>query len=206
MIKKRIFQSLIVLSLLALQAVLAQAQSNQARGGWPRVNSQSPDAAGQTAPEPILQRQSGQTGEPDYSTSAKKPTLVGSWLVTVSIPGNDPPFDSFKALWALTGDGLLVASAQGDVAPTPFPSNSTAYGAWAETGRRQFAATFRSILYDAVTGENMGQFKLQQAITLSDSGDEWSGPFKLTVTDPAGNVIAVVSGTQQATRIIVEPL
>jgi len=112
----------------------------------------------------------------------------------------------FNGFWALTGDGILIASAQGDVTPAPFPSVTSQYGAWTQLGTHQFAATFKAILYDLSTGDNLGQFKLQQSMTLSDSGDDWSGPFKLTVTDPCGNILAVVNGTAQASRIKVEPL
>src|SRR5689334_18087211 len=38
-------------------------------------------------------------GVDDVIKPDKQPTLVGSWLLTVKVPDNAPPFDSFKALW-----------------------------------------------------------------------------------------------------------
>jgi hypothetical protein len=198
----RLFQALAFAGLIALHVTYAQAQT---RGVLARQTPYGAQAQN-SHPRPADAGKGGKGGPSEEPKDPKKATLVGSWLLTVNIPGNAPPFDSFKALWALTKDGLLISSAQGDVAPTPFPTGSSAYGAWEQTGDHQFAATFLSILYDSQTGENMGQFKLQQTITLGDKGDEWSGPFRLTVTDPDGNVVAVVDGSAQASRIKVEPL
>jgi hypothetical protein len=208
----RMFKVLMLAGLIATLASLADAQSN---GRWigriqisPSTTGQSPASVidARSGAEGTISQEADQVGVLSVSPSGKKSTIVGSWLLTVNIPDNAPPFDLFKALWCLTGDGILVASAQGDITPTPFPAATSAYGAWAQRGGRQFAASFISVLYDVQSGENMGSFKLRQTITLNDSGDEWNGPFKLNVFDPDGNVVAVVNGTAHAKRITVEPL
>jgi hypothetical protein len=209
---KRMLRALLLASLIVTMAGLANAQSS---GRWvgriqlaPSTTSRSAEGAA-SAPHDAeaTTSQSGDTiDSARVSPSGKKPTIVGSWLLTVNAPDNAPPFDSFKALWSLTGDGILITSAQGDVTPVPFPTTSTAYGAWAQTGGRQFAATFVAILYDTQTGDNLGTIKLSQSITLNDSGDQWSGPFKAKVLDPDGNVVATLGGTINAKRIVVEPL
>ena len=203
-------RSLRVLALVGLIVMLGAAARAQSSGRWAgRIQFNSPAVVQPTqgsVNKDSNRSDSESSPDSDVSSSAKKRTLVGSWLLTVTIPDNPPPFDSFSGLWALTGDGILIASAQGDITPTPFPSSTSQYGAWASFGGRQFGATFASILYDVQTGENMGMFKLSQNITLNDAGDEWTGPFKLTVSDPDGNVVAVVNGTAKAKRIVVEPL
>jgi len=201
------FKGLLLAGLIASLASMANGQSN---GRWigrtqisPSTATQSP--AGVDGVRGDAEAQTNQ-GADQVALSSKKPTIVGSWVLTVSVPGNAPPFDSFKALWSLTGDGLLIAAAQGDIAPTPFPTSTSQHGAWAQTGGRKFAATFVSILYDGQTGDNLGSFRLRQSIVLNDAGDEWNGPFKVNVFDPDGNVVAVIDGTAHAKRIIVDPL
>ena len=215
MSSKRVLRALLLASFVATMSGLTNAQSsNQAAGRWvgriqlsPSTSSQSVEgtaSARRDVEEPSSQ--SNDFSAASVSPSGKKPTIVGSWLLTVSVPDNAPPFDSFKALWSLTGDGILIASAQGDVTPVPFPTTSTAYGAWVQTKGRQYAATFVAILYDVQTGGNLGSIKLDQSITLGDSGVEWNGPFKAKVLDPDGNVVATLNGTINASRITVEPL
>jgi hypothetical protein len=199
-------------SLIATLAGLANAQSS---GRWvgriqlsPSTTSRAAEgaAAARHDVEETTSQLDQQISNAKVSPTGKKPTIVGSWLCTVNAPDNAPPFDSFKALWSLTGDGILITSAQGDVTPVPFPTTSTAYGAWVQTTGRQYAASFVAILYDVQTGDNLGSIKLSQSIVLNASGDEWSGPFKVKVFDPDGNVVATLNGTVDAKRITVEPL
>ena len=212
MSNKRMLRALLLASLIATLSGLANAQSS---GRWVGRTQLAPPTTRQSAEgtasarhdvEETTGQSSDLTAASSVSPSGKKPTIVGSWLLTVNVPDNAPPFDSFKGLWCLTGDGILVSSAQGDITPTPFPSSTSQYGAWSQTDGRQFAATFVSILYDVQTGENMGSFKLRQKMTLNNAGDEWDGPFKLNVLDPDGNVVATLNGTIHAKRITVEPL
>src|SRR5437588_11873682 len=156
-------RSLRVLALVGLVVMLGTAAQAQSSGRWAgRIQLNSP-AVSQPAQGSVTKESNRSESEispaADVSPSGKKRTLVGSWLLTVTIPDNPPPFDSFSGLWALTGDGILIASAQGDITPTPFPSSTSQYGAWASLGGRQFAATFASILYDVQSGDNMGMFK-----------------------------------------------
>lgn len=214
--RKAMFRAIVLTSLIATLAGVANAQSTgQSAGRWVGRVQIAPSTISPSRERATSARQDVEdtTGRSDEGTVAakvsptgKKPTIVGSWLLTVHVPDNGPPFDSFKALWSFTGDGILITSAQGDVTPVPFPTTSTAYGAWVQTEGRQYAATFVAILYDVQTGDNLGSLKLNQGITLSDSGVEWNGPFQAKVSDPDGNVVATVTGTINAKRITVEPL
>lgn len=216
MINKSTLRTVLLASLIAMLPGLANAQSAaQSSGRWVGRIQLAPSTTSRSAERSVSARHDDEettsqsedrARDTKVSISGKKPTIVGSWVLTVSIPDNAPPFDSFKALWSLTGDGLLVSSAQGDVTPVPFPTTSSAYGAWVQTEGRQYAASFVAILYDVQTGENMGSLKLNQSITLSDSGVEWNGPFQAKVLDPDGNLIVTLNGTVNAKRITVEPL
>jgi hypothetical protein len=198
----RVFRALVLASLIATVGGLANAQSN---GRWvgriPISPSTSASASSSISSVPGTASADETTG---VSPSATKPTIVGTWLLTVNVPDNAPPFDSFKALWSLTGDGLLICSAQGDVTPAPFPTASSAYGGWIQSGRRQYAATFVAILYDLQTGENLGTLQVNQSINLSDSNAEWNGPFQAKVSDSDGNLIVTLNGSVSAKRITVE--
>ena len=214
-IRNKMLKAVVLAGGIAIVAGAANAQSaTQSRGRWTgRIqvagsnNNQTSSAAyADRGDGAVTVEDRGHASDGSVSTAATKPTIVGSWFLTVHAPDNEPPFDSFKALWSLTGDGILVSSAQGDVTPIPFPTTSTAYGAWTQTSKRQYAASFVAILYDVQTGENMGTINLNQTITLSESGLEFSGPFQAKVLDPDGNLIAMLSGSVEARRITVQPL
>lgn len=140
------------------------------------------------------------------SENKKSKDLQGSWLVTVTPPGGAPPF---QALVTFDAGGGVVGSAQGDVllqAPPGVPPVATAaHGAWEQTAKREFLFTFRQIFYGA-DGSSQGGAKIRSAVTLNESGDEWSGQLKVEYFDTYGNVVFSGEGTMQATRIVAEPL
>jgi hypothetical protein len=96
----------------------------------------------------------------------------------------------------------VVGAAQGDVqAPVV---HSTAHGAWVHPGGRTFAFTLLQIFYTPSGGNLLGLFKVRATLTLDHSGNEWSGPVKFEVFDPAGNLVFSGEGALQAQRIKVE--
>src|SRR5690242_3992030 len=120
----RSFKALVLAVSFVSLASLANAQS---RGRWIGRIQVAPSSSRQSlgSQKDLRQHADAAISQPpdrasDVAIAAKKGTIVGSWLLTVNIPGNPPPFDPFNALWALTGDGILVSSAQADTAPTPF--------------------------------------------------------------------------------------
>ena len=52
----------------------------------------------------------------------------------------------------------------------------------------------------------MGRINLNESVTLSESGLEWSGPFQAKVLDPDGNLIVALNGSVSAKRITVQAL
>ena len=119
----------------------------------------------------------------------------------MTIPGGPPPF---KALFTFTEDGNVISPAQGGVTGTT--AFTAAHGAWSHLGGRTFAFTAISIVYSPTTGSLTGLFKLRGAVTLDGAGNEWSGPQKNELFNPAGNLVFAGEATGQAQRIKVEPL
>jgi len=149
------FLGFMIIGMGLLQASTAPAQTRDQRGGWARIfPAQSPTPSLAKAAEEGTVKEDAAKPDVQDITPAAKPTLVGTWLLTVKVPDNAPPFDSFNALWSLGGDGNLVASAQGDVSADPLPSVTSAYGAWEKTTGKQYAASFVAIFCDLATADN----------------------------------------------------
>lgn len=130
--------------------------------------------------------------------------IEGSWVVIVT-PNGAPPF---RGLITFDTGGGLIASAQGDILLNPPPGvppvATAGHGAWKRTGNRRYAFTFRQILYGS-DGSYQGEAKSRHKITLNASGNQWSGQLQFEIFDADGNVVFSGSGTEQATRIEVEP-
>lgn len=172
---KTIFAVLFVAGLLALQTTVVFAQSGE------QLDKLSQQSALQ------------QFGD-----------ITGSWRVTVNPPGGAP---SFIGLITFNKDGGLIASAQGDIilnAPPGVPPIATAgHGAWEKTGSRSYAFTFIQLFYDA-DGNYQGEAKIRHNATLNQRGTSWSGQLQVEIFDADGNVVFTGTGTEQATRIVVE--
>jgi hypothetical protein len=127
------------------------------------------------------------------SVGAKK--LVGSWDVTVETVIQGGPF---RALMTFTAEGTMLAA-------EPSAHETTGFGSWRQTGSRTAAYTFRSY-FGSPTGENTGSLKIVGNLQLDQRHDRWTGPFRVEVFDPAGNVVFTDTGTFAADRIRVEEL
>ena len=140
------------------------------------------------------------------SNVSNEQKIIGSWMVTVS-PESAPT--TFQGLLTFTDDGGVVASAQGDVLLNAPPGivavASAGHGAWAKTGPHEYSFTFRQIFYDS-DGNLQGGAKIRGLSRMNPNGDEWSGSFQVEWFDAFGNVVFEGQGTQQASRIKVEPL
>jgi len=129
-------------------------------------------------------------------------SLKGAWNVTIDFGGLIP---TCSAPAINTRDGGVVANACA-------LNESPGYGQWVRTGSHQFAVTFVGLEYDldgAMTGTpgaNNGTYKVRARVHLSDSSNEFNGPFTTEIFDLNGNVIFTVSGTVTGKRILVEPL
>ena len=178
---KNIFVALMIAGFLAFQTSVNFAQSSEIKS-----NEQS---------DKIF----------ESSDLQQSDRLEGSWLVTVT-PNGTPPF---KGLITFNNGGGLIASAQGDILLNPPPGvppvATAGHGVWEKTGNRRYAFTFIQILYGS-DGSYQGEVKIRRKITLNNSGSRWSGQLQSEIFDADGNVVFSGSGTEQATRIEVEPL
>jgi hypothetical protein len=185
MIAKRIWLALITAAVMALSTPDLRAQATENK----------------TTQEETAEQETPQA-EGSFNRSARhKNAIVGSWLATVTIPNGPPPF---KALFTFTEDGNVVSPAQGGVqGATVF---TAAHGSWSHLRGRTFAFTAISIVYSSANGNLVGLFKLRGTVTLEGWGNEWSGPLKNELFNPAGNLVFGAEAAAQAERIKVEPL
>jgi hypothetical protein len=139
----------------------------------------------------------------DGSVATNKKTIIGSWLETVTFSGPDPN-PPLKSMSTFTADGGLTVADQGSVAAdvvfTP------GHGAWKYLSDGTFAWTVLEIIYDPVTGSLIGYLKVNGEYTVDESGNAYSGQFLAEISDPGGDVLFTVEGTNEGTRISVEAL
>jgi hypothetical protein len=122
--------------------------------------------------------------------------LVGAWNVEVTTVGQGT---TFPALLTFGDDGTMIA----DEPPSPFETSG--HGNWISTGRREVAYTFVALIGSA-EGPLSAKLKVVGTLELDADKGTWSGPFKIDVFDPNGNVILSDHGTFSLTRIEVERL
>jgi len=136
----------------------------------------------------------GQTAEANANNRSEK--LLGSWnvVVTTEVQGT-----TFPALLTFSEDGGMIA----DEPPSPFETSG--HGNWVSAGRREVAYTFVSLIGSA-EGPLSSKLKVAGRLRYDADDDGWSGPLKIDVLDPNGQVIFTDQGTFTLTRIAVEPL
>jgi hypothetical protein len=168
---------------------------------------------------------------PSKRVSADTPSIVGTWIVTVTVntPPGAPPF-VFTDLIAFNSGGTLTATSTAFNAQTsenpflPAPlvvDTSDAYGAWKPMGEEsnQFAATFQRFLFAGANtstalygpffpGQNIGVDNVEALATLhtGEGGDTLTGPFTTQFVNLSGQVAFAGSGTFTATRFKIKPL
>ena len=125
-------------------------------------------------------------------------TLVGAWFITVT-PTLVP---AFVSVGTFSSDGTQTNISSVSLG---FPPESPGYGVWEKTGHHTFASTFVTVLSDGA-GNFAGTNKVRATLTVSPTGDEIDGIFRVDVFDPGGTLIVFDTGSVQGTRIKVEPL
>ena len=124
-------------------------------------------------------------------------TLAGTWREQVGAP----PGPTFTAYETFTEAGGSVEINNGPGGST------TGIGTWARTENRTFLATLVKQKFDDA-GSLEITIKVRREITLSPSGNEFSGRDNVDLYDPAGNRIPIdiPSAPFHGTRIVAEPL
>ncbi len=136
--------------------------------------------------------QTAQAGDNDRQVKQ----LLGSWEVVATTEIQNA---TFPALLTFTSDGSVIA----DEPPSPFETSG--HGSWVSAGPGQMAYTFVTLVGSAEGPLSM-KYKVVGRLNLNSGKESWSGPFKIDILDPNGQVIFTDHGTFGLTRIVVEPL
>jgi len=135
-------------------------------------------------------------GEP-----AAKERLPGVWEVNASQIGQSP----LLSLAVFGGEGSFT-TVGGYKALPPVPAIDEVatelgpgYGRWTSTGNRGFQLTFYSPLWKA--GLINGFLRVQDTLTLSESGNEYAGRAKADFLDANWNVVFNTSSDLNGTRL-----
>lgn len=121
--------------------------------------------------------------------------IEGSWELDIKSdpgPGAPPPL---KALITFSAGGTVIETI---LLPPVVP----AHGEWVQTGRGRYTFTIVHPLLDA--GGNLSAIIRATSRVKVTSATEFTATFEGTLSDPNGNVIAPISGSETAKRITVE--
>jgi len=157
-----------------------------------------------------LARTSSPTTQNTATADAKgssSPSIVGFWKVQLISLGNVTHSPSIPdgalidfgyAQWHSDGTEILNS---GGHAPA---TENFCLGVWGTTGFQTFELNHFPMSYDATTGTLTNYLNLREMITLSPSGDSYTGTFTLLIYDTKGNQVDHLAGTVTATRLTVD--
>jgi len=133
---------------------------------------------------------------------------IGMWNIQYISQGNGshtPPIpdgaqvDFGYNLWHSDGTEILNSGAH---APA---TQNFCMGVWARTGMFTYEVNHFALSYNATTGGLANKVNIREQITLSPSGNEFSGTFTINVYDVTGTQqVDHVVGTIAATRVTVD--
>lgn len=130
--------------------------------------------------------------------------IVGSWRVSVQIPGIAGELTN---LARLSADGGIVVAFPSPTPAAPGSSHKLEYwtsalGEWQASGSETVRMLFVSLGADE-TGAAVGTHTVTASVTVDSTGTSWSGPFQIDISDATGVATGVINGTVSATRISV---
>jgi len=79
-------------------------------------------------------------------------------------------------------------------------------GVWGQTGFNAYELNHFAFSYDATSGAYQGPVNSKEQLTLSPSGDSFSGTFTIDIYDTKGNHVDHLAGNITGTRITVDTL
>jgi hypothetical protein len=132
--------------------------------------------------------------------TGNEPTLVGSWDARITSrdceTGTPIPFiPVFPAIITYDKGGTMQETDLGGPGLVRLPG----HGVWKRENGRQNSAAFRFLNFN-LDRSFVGTNVIRSAITLSNSGNEYTSTDTLEVLDANGNVIVRGCATQTATR------
>jgi hypothetical protein len=129
-------------------------------------------------------------------------SIVGMWSIQVISKGNSPAVPDGALLdFGFTqwhSDGTEIQNSAG------VPGGGFCLGVWGQTGFLTYELNHFPIAFDPTTGKVANYINIREQVTLSPSGDSFTGPFTEDVYDPQGNQVTQLTGTVEATRITVD--
>jgi hypothetical protein len=127
-----------------------------------------------------------------------KPALIGTWEVTLSIPGAPPG----RVLATFNVDRTTVESAA-----APPATRGSSHGVWKQIESNLFAVTRVFFRFNPQTGAFLGTQKVNATVRVSPDRRTFAAVSVSEQRDPAGNVVVSgLRGTAQGVRMEVEPI
>jgi hypothetical protein len=133
-------------------------------------------------------------------SGASNPSIVGLWadrFVADNSPGtpDGTVIDWGYVQWHSDGTELMNSGGR-----SPSTGNFC-MGVWAQTGPSTYKLNHYGLSYDGTSGAFNGYARINEQVTVSPSGNQYSGSFTISVTDPSGNPVATVKGIVSAQRL-----
>jgi hypothetical protein len=133
-------------------------------------------------------------------SGASNASIVGLWadqFVAENSPGtpNGTVVDWGYVQWHSDGTELMNSGGR-----SPSTGNFC-MGVWAQTGPSAYKLNHYGLSYDGTSGAFNGYARINEQVTVDPSGNQYSGSFTITVTDPSGNPVATVKGIVKAVRL-----
>jgi hypothetical protein len=100
----------------------------------------------------------------------------------------------------LHSDGTEIINSGGHAPAT----GNFCLGVWGQTGFLTYEVNHFPLSYDATTGALANLINVREQLTLSPSGDSFTGTFTLDVYDTKGNHVDHLGGNITATRVTVD--
>jgi hypothetical protein len=134
-------------------------------------------------------------------------SIVGMWKVQFVSKGNsthNPPIpdgavvDFGYSQWHRDGTEILNS---GGRAPA---TENFCLGVWGQTGFLTFELNHFALSYDATSGALNANVNIREQVTLSPSGNSYTGTFTIDVFDPKGNHVDHIAGNVTGQRLTVD--
>jgi hypothetical protein len=132
-------------------------------------------------------------------------SIVGMWglqFVSEGNTGHNPSIpDGALIDYGYTqwhSDGTEIQNSAG------VPGGGFCLGVWGQTGYLTFELNHFPIAFNPTTGAVANYINIREQVTLSPSGDSFTGPFTENVYDPKGNQVDHLVGTVLGYRMTVD--
>ena len=145
--------------------------------------------------------------KPEKTSTTSTASIVGLWkfqLLSLGNTSHNPSIpdgamiDFGYAQWH--SDGTEIMNSGGHAPAT----ENFCLGVWGATGFLTYELNHFPISYDGITGTLANYINLKEQVTLSPSGDSYTGTFTLLIYDTKGNQVDHLAGTIVATRLTVD--